>query len=554
MVFQLVRLVFLFGTCVSLLACAPLDLDNPVDCNGAPDEAACANVGCVWHNNSCLSSTSMNDICSQMHRDVCLASEDCFLEYVTDQGPEEDHYRCRMAEGHCEPIKDMDECGEDPGCAWEGGYCYCPDDPNIACLCGGGPPSVCVDTESSTICQPGPDSDECGDSLACCPNEGSQEGTCTTADACASRFENLCLGFVGAECAAGEQCVWIAGDMGVCVPAPGCEGLDRDQCLASDGCFLDYLTGSGPEESRYACREANSPCEGTHDADVCMANPECVWDPGDCYCPSGLDCYCAGGPPPVCRDTCGGWAGTPCAEGYYCTDPGCVPTCGHDTAAHMCVPIPDACSDDLITLACGCMPIQRSFTFANLCHLELWSAVPSDGDCTGGVDCESLARDECLASEDCFLDFSEQSYGHYECREALSPCERKTDETSCRAESGCHWDPGSCYCPEGVECFCGGGPAPSCREYCGGFAGYPCPEGYFCSLPMHENGWPGSGAPQCTGNWDQMGVCLWIPDACEDPFEAPLCGCDGDSTAITYANGCTRRQAEASFSHFGACE
>jgi hypothetical protein len=80
---------------------------------------------------------------------------------------------------------------------------------------------------------------------------------------------------------------------------------------------------------------------------------------------------------------------------------------------------------------------------------------------------------------------------------------------------------------------------PPCREIvCGGFAGFPCPEGYYCELP----------AGACNAA-DLLGVCREIPEACPRNFD-PVCGCDGK----TYSNDCERQRAGAQLAHDGACE
>jgi hypothetical protein len=104
-----------------------------------------------------------------------------------------------------------------------------------------------------------------------------------------------------------------------------------------------------------------------------------------------------------------------------------------------------------LSLTCGLLLLAQSFC---------------GGDATPQVSaCDGLARDKCRDTAGCFLDYSGQPDG-YSCRAAKNDCERATSSggmSTCQAMSSCTWEPGSCYCPEGMLCFCGGGPPPTCR-------------------------------------------------------------------------------------------
>ena len=78
------------------------------------------------------------------------------------------------------------------------------------------------------------------------------------------------------------------------------------------------------------------------------------------------------------------------------------------------------------------------------------------------VDCAQLDELECLPSEACVL--VQEADGSYRCREAENDCERQPSAERCREEPGCEWDPGHCYCPPDMDCDCGGGPPPMCRQ------------------------------------------------------------------------------------------
>jgi hypothetical protein len=171
------------------------------------------------------------------------------------------------------------------------------------------------------------------------------------------------------------------------------------------------------------------------------------------------------------------------------------------------------------------------------------------------VACPLLSRDACLLRPGCFLDHLGEHV--YRCRTARTDCEHVTNDGGqdrCESLEACAWDPGRCYCPEGLQCKCSGGPPRSCRERCAGFAGIPCPEGFFCSQPMD---WPGPGYRACSGNYDQFGSCLLVPGDCTGMKERRVCGCLSEmspNTPRTFANECTLRMAKASYSHPGHCE
>lgn len=79
-----------------------------------------------------------------------------------------------------------------------------------------------------------------------------------------------------------------------------CDGLARDKCRATSGCFLDY---SGQPDG-YLCRLAKDDCErltSSGGQSACESNSSCTWSPGSCYCPADMNCFCGGGPPPMCR-------------------------------------------------------------------------------------------------------------------------------------------------------------------------------------------------------------------------------------------------------------
>lgn len=115
-------------------------------------------------------------------------------------------------------------------------------------------------------------------------------------------------------------------------------------------------------------------------------------------------------------------------------------------------------------------PIKRILAWRLLPLLALvacGSPVENSEDPPGQTNstCGSLARDVCLKTIGCFLDYGGKP-DSYVCRPAKSDCELRTNDggqSACEAAGSCTWMPGSCYCPEGMLCFCGGGPPPMCR-------------------------------------------------------------------------------------------
>jgi hypothetical protein len=80
--------------------------------------------------------------------------------------------------------------------------------------------------------------------------------------------------------------------------APGLMGV----CDLARRCIV-FQEAEGGE---YVCRAPANHCEAAFidrgcSQQACEAEAGCVFDPGRCFCPSGVQCVCGGGPPPGCR-------------------------------------------------------------------------------------------------------------------------------------------------------------------------------------------------------------------------------------------------------------
>ena len=180
------------------------------------------------------------------------------------------------------------------------------------------------------------------------------------------------------------------------------------------------------------------------------------------------------------------------------------------------------------------------------------AAVPLDPDDAGFSDasvddrpCPELGLDVCVASSRCVLFGSLVQDPGYVCRDAIGDCEPIVEPDQCDANAACEWDPGDCYCPRGSVCTCSGGPAPRCRNRCGGLLGFTCPAGRYCEDAVIR-------PPNCPMIPDSAGLCEWAPNDCTGTPSGPVCACDR-LTPRTYANDCLRRQAAVGVAVAGAC-
>ncbi len=83
------------------------------------------------------------DNCSALSIGVCLSSRSCVVE--PDTGSQQ--YLCRRAKNSCESdfsqlVDKAEVCEAKDGCKYQPAKCFCP--PGIECVCGGGPPAMCI--------------------------------------------------------------------------------------------------------------------------------------------------------------------------------------------------------------------------------------------------------------------------------------------------------------------------------------------------------------------------------------------------------------------------
>jgi hypothetical protein len=85
-----------------------------------------------------------------------------------------------------------------------------------------------------------------------------------------------------------------------------------------------------------------------------------------------------------------------------------------------------------------------------------------------GGQCADKSQQACLSSAGCML--SQDKDKKYECRAAKNGCEvgfvqsSGTAKNVCEGKKDCKFSNASCFCPEGVQCVCGGGAPAMCSS------------------------------------------------------------------------------------------
>lgn len=155
-----------------------------------------------------------------------------------------------------------------------------------------------------------------------------------------------------------EGWIWAGDDV-------HCASMGRDACIADPACVL---WGSETQDPRYVCAPARSDCERVTNEDECTARSTCTFDRGDCYCPEGVRCACAGGPAPKCRSGCGTMQTGACPSDQYCeilTYEG--PQCAlPPNGGGWCTRSPTSCEGTLEQEVCACTGAGSS-RYANDC-------------------------------------------------------------------------------------------------------------------------------------------------------------------------------------------
>lgn len=143
-----------------------------------------------------------------------------------------------------------------------------------------------------------------------------------------------------------------------------------------------------------------------------------------------------------------------------------------------------------------------------------------DGNCWCDADCVEFG--DCCSDYEatCEAQFC-GGFGGLECPDGFTCVDDPND--------GCDPDNG------GADC---GGICVEEPQSCGGFAGLTCGEGQYCHYDAQL---------QC-GAADHLGECRDLPQVCIEVF-APVCGCDGN----TYGNSCKANAAGTSVAHEGEC-
>ncbi|WP_455375162.1 hypothetical protein [Kaarinaea lacus] len=92
---------------------------------------------------SVASNSTVPGNCSTLSISACLKSKECTLELDVANA----QYQCRTAAGYCESAFSQAEdtkenCEARAGCKFVPATCFC--HPDVECVCGGGPPAMCV--------------------------------------------------------------------------------------------------------------------------------------------------------------------------------------------------------------------------------------------------------------------------------------------------------------------------------------------------------------------------------------------------------------------------
>ncbi|NOX58121.1 MAG: hypothetical protein GXP29_04595 [Planctomycetes bacterium] len=148
------------------------------------------------------------------------------------------------------------------------------------------------------------------------------------------------------------------------------------------------------------------------------------------------------------------------------------------------------------------------------------SALPCSGECADGEYCK-LEMGACISTNGVCTVIPEV------CTEEFIPvcgCDGETYSNACKAAAA-----GANIASQGA---CSGS-----ADSCGGLAGVPCEDGFYCQFPEGT-----------CGAADQSGTCAETPEVCAEIFQ-PVCGCDDQ----THENACQAAVSSVSILSQGEC-
>ena len=320
-----------------------------------------------------------------------------------------------------------------------------------------------------------------------------------------------CGGSSGVECTSGFYCMYsatdecgVTGATGVCNAIPEvCPDIDEPVCG----------------------------CDGVTYSNKCDASQAgfSVAAPGSCD-----------GPEPSLL--CGGTEGLLCGPGEFCLY-GPDAECGFDNMVGKCVPKPEVCSD-IFAPVCGCdgtiygNECEAHAAGTSVASMDFCEGPPPIGEC-GGMGALSCSEDQFCSYPDDDACGASGSFGLCEpvplfCPTIFLPvcgCDGNQYSNKCMANSV------GVSVSDDESCLDDDPPTPP--AICGGFAGFICDAGSYCSYPLAAN----------CGFGDATGLCKPKPLLCAPTQGPPVCGCDGDF----YSSACEAALAGVSVAPDDQC-